>query len=369
MTHLKPIDAHIHGRGSEYDTDYLRLAMEDALAVGLCHVIEMPNPKPWLTTRELCDERHERWIKLQKALEREYSDITAHGHTVNERIGHGVHVGLTTDFEQVKAALSWCRSDKVFYSHSTGNLGLLDPDRQKAIWRHKGEIGYAGVSIGHFEDESKFGSCGVQFDPADPVSHSLYQKEDAEVSQVQQQLVNAARYDFAGTFYIAHVSSPETVALVKRWRKSGRPRFDIVLEMTWHHMLLNFEQDYAFFGDNCLKCNPPIRSRRTQEALLDHVLRGDIDIIATDHAPHPPERKKDPKNPASGIPGLPFWPEGILQLAYKYQCSRQLLDQMIFHNANRIFKLGLKPTEMTNVPYDTKRWKKYGFNPFIRLGQ
>lgn len=357
MTHLKPIDAHVHLRGSEYDTDYMRLAMEDAEAVGICHLIEMPNPKPWLTTKELCDARHKRWLDMAGD---------------KMPFGHGVHVGLTTDFEQVKQALSWCRSDKVFYSHSTGNLGLLDPDMQKRIWKYKGEIGYSGVSIGHFEDERLFGSCGVRFDPADPVSHSLYQNEDAETEQVLTQLMNAMNAKFSGTFYIAHVSAPETIRHVKNWRKDMKHvNFDIVMEMTWHHMFLNTQDDYRFFMGNELKCNPPLRSKRTQEALLDHVLRGDIDIIATDHAPHPLERKQDPKNPASGIPGLPFWPDGIRELRLNYNCSRQLVDQMIFHNANRIFKLGLKPVEMIDKVYPKNMWKRYGYSqsPFVRITQ
>jgi dihydroorotase-like cyclic amidohydrolase len=111
--------------------------------------------------------------------------------------------------------------------------------------------------------------------------------------------------------------------------------------------------------------NPPLRSKAMQEKLLEYVLAGKLDIIGTDHAPHPISRKDDPEKPASGIPGILFWPRGI-ELLRKFGISSELLDNMIFHNANKLFKWNLTP-QIVDIKYDPTLWDRYGYNPFIRL--
>lgn len=364
MQYLKICDPHVHLRGQEYPNhEYMVMAAQDCKAVGICAIAEMPNPKPWITSQSVAVERNKKWKQIPWA----------------EGIEHYCHVAMTTDADQTEGALrvAMCdkRStrilgDKTFYSHSTGALGILDPSLQRWLWYRKSAIGYTGVSIGHFEDEKAFGSGGIQSDPPDPPTHSLYQGEDAELIQVNEQFKNAVDAGFEGTFYVAHVSNPDTAAFLAQAKRENRS-FKTVSEITWHHMFLN-AGDYSWLGNN-LKCNPPIRSKRVQEQLLDHVLRGSFDIIATDHAPHPQERKLDPVSPASGLPGLPFWPTGIRRLREE-GISERLLEGMIFRNANLIFHLGLKEEMFTlqGEDYDVYvnsglPWDKYGYNPFQQL--
>jgi len=138
--------------------------------------------------------------------------------------------------------------------------------------------------------------------------------------------------------------------------------FSVALEVTWHHMFLNTE-DYAIHG-NRVKINPPLRTRRLQELMLEHVLAGHITLIGSDHAPHSIERKDSLVDPPSGIPALPFWLLGIKKLM-ALKCVS--LAQLVFWRANRIFQLQLDAHEV-NVEYDPMRWDKYGYNPFSRLG-
>jgi len=102
-----------------------------------------------------------------------------------------------------------------------------------------------------------------------------------------------------------------------------------------------------------------------QHDLLGMVLNGRIDVIGTDHAPHPVE-KKTSDTPASGIPALPFWPKGI-QTLMECGIKEHLLRKITFDTANRLFYDGkLKPFEV-EVQYNPSLFNKYGWNPFSRL--
>lgn len=347
VSYISPIDVHVHLRGEEYPNhNFLELAFRDANAVGLAGIIEQPNPQPQLTTEEAVKKRKEQ-VELYKG-----------------RIHHGIHIGLTNFRKQVESALTLVMqgkyglaSDKIFYVHSTGNMGILDPDYQREIWMLKGKIGYKGVSIGHHEDEHAFTG---EFDYHVPESHSLKQNPESELIQVERQIRNAWDAKFKGTFYIAHVSNPETARYIQRIEEALP--FKVIMEATFHHPLLNTE-DYNVHG-NRVKMNPPLRSPQLQEELLEYFLNGTIDVLGTDHAPHDIE-KKDSENPPSGIPVLPFWPKGI-QILRKAGIRETLLEDMIFHNANNLFNLGLKPRTV-EVEYNPQLWEAYGYNPFSRI--
>lgn len=84
-----------------------------------------------------------------------------------------------------------------------------------------------------------------------------------------------------GRVHIAHISTRGSVEIV-RWAKSqGLP---VTCEVTPHHLLLT---DAAVVGfDTNAKMNPPLRSEEDRQALIEGLVDGTIDAIATDHAPH-----------------------------------------------------------------------------------
>ncbi len=358
MKYLSPLDPHVHLRGLEYQEPFLDMALEDAEAVGLCALLEQPNPVPQLTSLVEIINRNRSFYEHKTG---KYSK------NVFPRL-HGCHAGMTNDPLQVRDMIravmdgkTELNSIKTFYTHSTGNMGILDPEKQKFIWNSMGEMGFRGVHIGHFEDEKMYVN---EFSPTigqeQPIMHSRYQTPEAELGQVMAQIRNAIDAKFQGTFYIAHVSNPDTVEFVKLARKVVN--FPIILEVTFHHMFLN-EDDYAIHGHG-VKMNPPLRSKILQERLLGHVLNGKCDIIGTDHAPHPKQRKEGPK-PASGIPAIPFWPRGI-QLLRELGIGEERLRSLTFEKANEVFELGLTPT-MVDIEYQPKLWDKYFSNPFSRI--
>ncbi len=86
--------------------------------------------------------------------------------------------------------------------------------------------------------------------------------------------------------HIVHVSSGRGVALAAEARARG---VDVSIE-TCPHYLSFTEEDLERLG-TLAKCAPPVRSRDDQAALWDAVLRGTVDIVASDHSPSPPEMK------------------------------------------------------------------------------
>ncbi len=90
--------------------------------------------------------------------------------------------------------------------------------------------------------------------------------------------------------HIAHVSTAGSVELIRRAKEAG---LKITAEVTPHHLTLTEERVMSKSDDNerisydtNAKVNPPLRTRRDIEALVQGLKEGVIDVIATDHAPH-----------------------------------------------------------------------------------
>ncbi|MGH2479773.1 MAG: allantoinase AllB, partial [Ktedonobacteraceae bacterium] len=88
--------------------------------------------------------------------------------------------------------------------------------------------------------------------------------------------------------HIVHVSSGRGVQLVVEARARG---VDVTCETCPHYLALT-EEDMLRLGA-VAKCAPPLRSHTDQEALWQHLLVGDIQFVASDHSPAPPEMKTD----------------------------------------------------------------------------
>lgn len=98
-----------------------------------------------------------------------------------------------------------------------------------------------------------------------------------------------------GKLHIAHVSTKESVLIIRTAKKYG---IDITAEVNPHHLLLT-DQDVQL-NNSLYKVNPPLPSAQDREALLEGLADGTIDMLATDHAPHTWEEKARP------FPEAPF---------------------------------------------------------------
>jgi dihydroorotase len=87
--------------------------------------------------------------------------------------------------------------------------------------------------------------------------------------------------------HLAHLSTAGSVALVRDAKVRG---IAVTCEVTPHHLFLT-EDDITDLYDTNLKMNPPLRTAQDAAALLDGLIDGTVDCIATDHAPHAPHEK------------------------------------------------------------------------------
>jgi len=118
--------------------------------------------------------------------------------------------------------------------------------------------------------------------------------------------------------HVCHVSTAGSVEVV-RWAKARG--IDVTAEVTPHHLLLT--EDAAVGYDARFKVNPPLRRSEDVEALRAALADGTIDIVATDHAPHPVESKETAWAEASfGMVGL----ESALSVVQTAMVDTGLLD-------------------------------------------
>ncbi len=100
-------------------------------------------------------------------------------------------------------------------------------------------------------------------------------------------------------YHVCHISTVESVELIRKAKADG---VDITCETGPHYLVLD---DTCLEENGRFKMNPPLRSPRDREALIEGLLDGTIDMIATDHAPHSKEEKcRGLEKSAFGIVGL-----------------------------------------------------------------
>jgi dihydroorotase len=101
-------------------------------------------------------------------------------------------------------------------------------------------------------------------------------------------------------YHVAHVSSAESVRLVREAKRRGLP---VTCEVTPHHLTLTDEACAHY--DTSTKCNPPLRGASDVEAVREGLRDGTVDAVATDHAPHSAvEKEVEFEQAAFGMIGL-----------------------------------------------------------------
>ena len=149
-------------------------------------------------------------------------------------------------------------------------------------------------------------------------------------------------------YHVCHVSTKESVALIRRARAEG---VDITCETAPHYLLLT-EDDLR--EDGRFKMNPPLREKADREALIEGIVDGTIGMIATDHAPHAAgEKVKGLKGSAMGIVGLETaFPALYTELVYRRKVIslERLVELMSVAPAERFgIPCGIAPGAEANL--------------------
>ncbi|UOQ43114.1 dihydroorotase [Halobacillus salinarum] len=139
-------------------------------------------------------------------------------------------------------------------------------------------------------------------------------------------------------YHVCHVSTKESVRVIRDAKRAG---IKVTAEVTPHHLVLN---ENSIPGDDAMyKMNPPLRSVEDQEALIDGLLDGTIDCIATDHAPHTEEEKQE------GFLRSPFGITGF-ETAFPILYTH-LVKQGTATLEELINWMTVRPSELFSLPY------------------
>ena len=123
--------------------------------------------------------------------------------------------------------------------------------------------------------------------------------------------------------HILHISTKDELDLFENTKPLKEKR--ITSEVCVHHLYFN-RDDYKKFGSQ-IKCNPAIKSKEHQEALLPALLDDRLDIIATDHAPHTWQEKQG--NYFSAPSGVPLIQHSFNVMLEFYQKGKISLERII----------------------------------------
>lgn len=191
--------------------------------------------------------------------------------------------------------------------------------------------------IQHAEDTRLTGGCSVN---AGPLAFRLGLRGmtvEAESGLVERDIRLLAEInDSRAHLHVAHISTKAALDAVRKARRNG---LRVTCEVAPHHFVLNEEAvgDY----DTNAKMNPPLRSEFDREAMLQGLIDGSIDAIATDHAPHAVhEKQQEFERAPNGITGL----ESVLGLAIAVLHAKHRLP------LNRIIALlSTQPASVLNL--------------------
>ena len=136
-------------------------------------------------------------------------------------------------------------------------------------------------------------------------------------------------------YHVCHVSTKQSVELLRKAKQDGLP---VTCETAPHYLVLC---DEDLQEDGRFKMNPPLRSAEDRQALLDGILDGTIDMIATDHAPHSAQEKnRGLRGSAMGVSGLETaFPVLYTSLVKTGYITLERLVELMSLAPRRIFRL------------------------------
>lgn len=312
------IDTHVHFRqpGLEYKADMFTES-KAAVAGGVTTVLEMPNTKPPTTTLEVLQN------KLSIAKDSMFCN-------------YSFFYGLTNN--NVEQALSVRRNQscgiKLFLGSSTGNMLVEDEQVLHRLFSSEKE---KIISI-HCEDESIIRDNTVMYKnehtenlPYDV--HTLIRTTEACYKSTSFAINLAERYHTR--INITHISTEKELSLLSSANINDK---FITAEVTPMHLWFSSE-DFKQKG-NLIKCNPSLKTSKDRDALRKALREDKIDIIATDHAPHALEEKKQPYFLApSGMPSIQHSLLVVLQLVREGELSMTKMVEKMSHNPAEIFSI------------------------------
>lgn len=311
------VDVHVHLRtpGKEHAED-IASGTASAAAGGVVTVLAMPNTQPPTDSPSILGSLLERAgreavvptgfipaITVGQAGE----SLTEHGD-----LAEAGAAALSDDGVPVASALVMRRA--LQYQRATGLLFTL----------HEEDMSLSGTGVMHEGVVSaRIGLAGIP-----GVSEAVQVARDCAL----------AGYEDA-RIHICHVSARETVDEIRSAKARG---VQVTAEVTPHHLLLTEDAVGAEPDPARFKMNPPLRSEADRQALIEALADGTIDVIATDHAPHPADEKENPFAEA---------PFGVIGLETAFAaCHTELVQGGRMSLEDLVVRMSTRPAEIFGLP-------------------
>ncbi len=270
------IDMHVHLREPGYEhKETIKTGTQAAARGGFTTICPMPNTNPVMDSFE----------KLHAFMKKVETDAV---------VNVLPFAAITKELKENQELVDMKALKKMVAGFSNDGLGLQKASLMYHAMQRANEI--EALISAHCEDESLlFGGYvhrGIksqqnEWESMTALPESIQVARDVLISEETD-----ARY------HVCHISTKESIRIVRDAKKRG---LKVTSEVTPHHILLvNHDVENENF-----KMNPPLRNVDDKYALIQALLDGTIDCIATDHAPHAEsEKKRGMKEAPFGVVGL-----------------------------------------------------------------
>jgi len=278
-----------------------------AVAGGITSFMEMPNVNPATTTID--------------ALEKKFAIAQE-----NAMANYSFYLGATEDnLEQIKLLdpKKHC-GVKVFMGASTGDLLVEDPHALECIFRDSPVLIVTHCESGPIIEANlkKYQQAGKT-----PTIHDHPVIRDSEACYASSSYAVSLAKQFQSQLHVLHITTEKELSLFEPGPIQNK---QITAEVCVHHLWFS-DEDYSQLG-NLIKCNPAVKSASDRDALIKALHSNQIDIIATDHAPHTPQEKQQDYNQAPA--GLPLVQHALLSLLDHVKYDRLSIEQVVEKTAH-----------------------------------
>jgi dihydroorotase len=289
------IDVHVHVRepGGEHK-ETIETGAKAAARGGFTTICAMPNTRPVPDTA-----RQMNWL-TNRIKETAIVNVLPYASITTRQIGEEL-----TDFAGLKEAGAFAFTDD--------GVGVQSADMMLQAMTKAAELGMSVVAhceentlihkgcVHEGEFSKKHGLNGIP-----SVCESVHIARDVLLAEAT-----------GCHYHVCHISTEASVRVVRDAKRAG---IKVTAEVSPHHLLLNEEGIPGL--DTNYKMNPPLRGKKDQVALIEGLLDGTIDMIATDHAPHTKEEK------AQGMQLSPFGIVGLetaFPLLYSHFVQKEII--------------------------------------------
>lgn len=314
------IDEHVHFRepGLTQKADIVSES-RTAAAGGVTSFMDMPNTVPQTVTLPLLDE------KFQLGAEK-------------SRVNYSFYFGATNENLDLIPQLDphHVPGVKLFMGSSTGNMLVDDHEVLLKLFRN-----CPLLIMTHCEDTAIINQNIAEFRKRYKGQNDFPVRYHSRIRSVEacyassSKAVELAKMTGA-RLHVAHVSSARELSLFDADTPLEEKR--ITAEAVIAHLMFSSE-DYDHLGAK-IKCNPSVKSLEDREALRDALMTGEIDVVATDHAPHLlREKEGGALRAASGMPMVQFSLVAMLELSDQGYLPVERVVELMCHNPARLFHI------------------------------